>query len=507
MTVPAKITERNKTSIGHGTGGNTQVWVGPVNRSYFGSSGVGVSREQEYYFPVYNPETKTTDYYVTQKNAFGRNRYIDKDGTFSTDDKPDENIPAVGGDEYRIGTRDADGNFVVNDNFAPPLLPASIKSIKEGFANNEDTQNNLEYSARYTVGDSLRRINGKTATPTQIQQYLPSVSTQSANQLVAATPSLTPQSGQPQTSQPDQPEIVGEIADLTIGDAIGQDFKSKSGVADLIYPERSNPSNTDYVKFTSLEYLPATASSTGFGFVVPEQTYTGGQTGDKTSVYLPIQGTIADSNGVGWNEETINAAQIAGAAIALNTLTGGVKSGLSAVNALLSKAQGQSEEVKNAIKAATTEAAIGANILPRVSRAIFNPNTELLFQGPQLRSFTFTFKLTPRNDSEAKIVKDIIKFFKKNMSAKTTSSELFLKAPNVFRIQYLHKNQTHDGINLIKDCALQSFNVDYTPDGSYMAYSDGSMFSYNLQLTFMELLPIYSKDYDSGLGSTHSIGF
>lgn len=130
-----------------------------------------------------------------------------------------------------------------------------------------------------------------------------------------------------------------------------------------------------------------------------------------------------------------------------------------------------------------------------------------MFQGPQLRSFTFTFKLTPRNSTEAKIVKDIIKFFKKNMSAKTTGSELFLKAPNVFRIQYLHKNQTHDGINLIKDCALQSFNVDYTPDGSYMAYSDGSMFSYNLQLTFMELLPIYSKDYDSGLGSSHSIGY
>ena len=410
MTVPAKITEKNKTSIGHGTGGNAQVWVGPVNRSNFGRVD-NRNYAQEYYFPVYNPETKTTDYYVTEKNVFGNNRYIDENGQYSTDGNQDTNIPSIGGDEYRIGSRDEDGNFIVNDSFSPPsLLPSKVSAIKEGFANSQTTQNNLEYSARYTVGDSLRRINGKAATPTQIQQYLPSVSTDSANQLVAATPSLTPQSGQPETQDPDQPEISGEIADLTIGDAIGGDFTSKTGVKDLIYPQRSSRTTTDYVKFTSLIYAKASTSSTGFGFKSGENK----ETSDGTSVYLPIQGTIADSNGVGWNEETINAAQIAGAAVAIKTMTGGIRTGLSEVNNQLAKAAGNSDAVKNAITAAATEAAVGANILPRVSRAIFNPNTELLFQGPQLRSFTFTFKLTPRNSGEAAVVKDIIKFFKKN---------------------------------------------------------------------------------------------
>ena len=39
--------------------------------------------------------------------------------------------------------------------------------------------------------------------------------------------------------------------------------------------------------------------------------------------------------------------------------------------------------------------------------------------------------------------------------------------------------------------------VDYTPDGSYMTYDDGSMTSYNVNMTFGELNPIYAEDFDN----------
>ena len=90
------------------------------------------------------------------------------------------------------------------------------------------------------------------------------------------------------------------------------------------------------------------------------------------------------------------------------------------------------------------------------------------------------------------------------MAAKATGNELYLKAPNVFSIKYKHKGAEHSGINLINDCALQSFSVDYTPDGSYMAYADGGMFSYTITMQFMELLPIYFDDYDK---TNHPIGY
>ena len=42
-------------------------------------------------------------------------------------------------------------------------------------------------------------------------------------------------------------------------------------------------------------------------------------------------------------------------------------------------------------------------LLARATGGIINPNMELLFNGVTLRTFRFSFKLTPRNDTESKI--------------------------------------------------------------------------------------------------------
>ena len=135
-----------------------------------------------------------------------------------------------------------------------------------------------------------------------------------------------------------------------------------------------------------------------------------------------------------------------------------------------------------------------------------NNNLELLFSGPQLRSFAYTYKFTPREEREATMVRNIIRFFKKNMSAKRDKSgDIFLKSPNVFRLKYMFKEGgQHPFLNKIKLCALRSFDVQYTPDGSYMTYDDGSMTSYQVSLNFGELNPIFANDYDE---STNDMGY
>jgi hypothetical protein len=88
------------------------------------------------------------------------------------------------------------------------------------------------------------------------------------------------------------------------------------------------------------------------------------------------------------------------------------------------------------------------------------------------------------------------------MSVKTSSSNVFLKAPNIFKIQYQTFNTNgdeilHPSLNIIKECALKSCDVQYTPDGTYMTYDDPfrTMTSYQLSLSFGELDPIYDSDY------------
>ena len=163
-----------------------------------------------------------------------------------------------------------------------------------------------------------------------------------------------------------------------------------------------------------------------------------------------------------------------------------------------------SGSVQNAIRTYFAGQAVGAeNLLSRTSGAVLNPNLELLFGGPTLRPFTFTFQLSPRDQPEAMMVKKIIRYFKQGMAVKRGEKNLFLKAPNVFDIKYKFKgSEEHKALNRIKTCALQTCSVDYTPNGTYMTFDDGTMVSYSITLQFTELEPVYSDDYNNLDGST-----
>ena len=92
------------------------------------------------------------------------------------------------------------------------------------------------------------------------------------------------------------------------------------------------------------------------------------------------------------------------------------------------------------------------------------------------------------------------------MAVQTDDSKLFLMTPNVFKLKYIFKSgQDHPFLNKIKMCALTNCTVQYNPDGSYMTYEDGSMTSYGLQLSFQEMNPIYSRDWEKG--GTNDMGF
>ena len=120
--------------------------------------------------------------------------------------------------------------------------------------------------------------------------------------------------------------------------------------------------------------------------------------------------------------------------------------------------------------------AVGKNVFTRATGQVLNNNLELLFTGPSLRQFSYSFRFTPREEAEARMVRSIIKMFKKAMAPQKDDAEMFLKSPHVFKLKYYFKNgRQHPYLNKIKTCALRSFNVQYAPDGSYMTYDDGSM--------------------------------
>jgi len=287
-----------------------------------------------------------------------------------------------------------------------------------------------------------------------------------------------------------------------------EDITNIEGVSDrssygpYSYPSTLDLKTQDVIKFTMIKPV-ATKFNTEFGAKTLSSKYN--LDNNLGYVILPIQPSISDSNTVNWSGLNLNAFEAYAAGQAINL----AKS--SSLPELFSKAGAsiqdiagkflQSTELQQAAQIGLAQEAVGIQgLLSRATGAVINPNLELLFNGPELRTFAFTFRMSPRSKDDAYQVRSIIRFFKQGMSVKTTSSSIFLKSPHVFKIQYKTPGrEDHPSINRIKICALVGCDVDYTPDGTYMTFNDEErkhpMTSYGMSLRFSEIEPVYDQDY------------
>ena len=281
---------------------------------------------------------------------------------------------------------------------------------------------------------------------------------------------------------------------------------------DMQYPA-TIAEGQDVITFTALTYSVKTL--TGFTFGGRERVGPGGGGGGRSrgTVTLPIQSGIKDQNAAGWGEDVMTPVDIAKAGFALNTIMEGMEGASETIGTLKNQAISDSDDLAKLFGTKFAENAANVKgLLTRTQGIIQNPNLELLFQKPTLRPFSFQFKMSARNKGEAEQIIKIIRFFKQNMSPQKgggsggTSANLFLKAPNTFQIHYMHKGtEEHPYIGRPKECAMTSFEVDYTPDGNYSTLKDGFMTSYTISMSFKELEPVFYEDYDDT--PADSIGF
>jgi len=313
------------------------------------------------------------------------------------------------------------------------------------------------------------------------------------------------------------PGDVGNQSETSDTNNIDTKSKLSSSRGEVLrYPIKNNDGEFDFLKITEFQYQPpqlsTIQSNRNFGSESTEtriKEYGG-------TVCLPMHPGISDSNSVGWGDDSLNPIQAAFGQVASNAIekvsnvsasnflgdTANFASGLTGDVINTVQTLFDDKNMGNYIKQYFAGQAVGANIVGRTTGLVLNPNLELLFTGPNLRTFSYSYKLTPRDSKESEEIKKIILFFKKAMAVQKSNTSLFLKTPSVFKLEYIYgKNGgQHPFLNKIKTCALTSFNVDYTPDGTYMTYNDdGSMTSYNISMSFSELEPIYREDYDDNL--------
>lgn len=300
----------------------------------------------------------------------------------------------------------------------------------------------------------------------------------------------------------DQTAQVLSSANLIDRDA--NQIPTTSQFQNLRYPLK-NDGRFDFLSITCYEYVSGSLNVDSSITSITEASRR--VTTSLGSVSLPMQPGISESNSVGWGEDRLNALQIAGAKIGGDLISklGSFEPGDAARN-FVSNIRQMVGEFANGLSNADIISyfagqAVGANIFTRGTGRVLNPNLELLFSGPNLRTFNYSYTFTPRENKESQEIKQIIRFFKKNMAPQKVGTGIFLQTPNVFKLKYVYASgEEHPFLNNIKLCALTGFSVNYTPDGSYMTYKDGSMTSYTIDMQFNEIDPIYHDDYDTPTG-------
>lgn len=333
------------------------------------------------------------------------------------------------------------------------------------------------------------------------------------NFATAPTASLSTNPAAAGTPQAPKPGDTKDVTDLKIDSSAGEGtVRAKLAAIEARYPENIDSSKQDIImfrlkeiigrKFGTAEEKDAGKSKFSFGQKSLSETF--------GSVVLPIQPSITDSNGVEWGGSNLDPLSAYAGRAALSIISGddiGTQT-LAALKDAGSEFKQNFSTYSKFINLYFAQEAIGATgLLSRATGAVLNPNLELLFNGPTLRSFNFTFKLSPRSESEATIVKKIIYFFKAGMAVRQANTGVFLKSPYVFNIKYIAAgtDKEHKSLNRMKDCALLGCDVDYTPDGSYMTFNDRekTITSYQITLRFSELDPLYNEDYVE----PHPIGY
>ena len=145
---------------------------------------------------------------------------------------------------------------------------------------------------------------------------------------------------------------------------------------------------------------------------------------------------------------------------------------------------------------------------------IRNPNTEVLFQNMNLRTFDHSFKMAPYNRTDEENIQTIIREFKRAMlpsysigdtdltiGTNPNSAEIdaaFIKVPKLVQVSYMRGGQQIQMLPKYKLCALTDVTVGYTPDSNYATFANGGPVAYELKLNFLETKLIFSEEIATG---------
>ena len=310
----------------------------------------------------------------------------------------------------------------------------------------------------------------------------------------------------------------------------------------LEYPQgRLYDNHTDYVRFNFVKYKPPFASLKGNQYIADDGKPKDGakalniynnSIGDLTSAGLPkvfmyMPEDLGAEYGAEWGGKgftNVGATIMRAGGAAVNAQGVGTAAGTIAQDFVKFMEGGPSLVADGISKAigmlpGKVGGDVGINdVLGGIGGVVLNPNVELLFSGFDLRTFGLSFKMSPRNEKEAKHIRDICTTFKRaslprlgaspansfnnvfggEANAEENNNRNYIGVPNLCIVEFMKGPDVHPYLTQFKPCAITNVSISYTPDGNYATFDGGSPVATQLTLQFTESKLVYSNEISYG---------
>ena len=290
------------------------------------------------------------------------------------------------------------------------------------------------------------------------------------------------------------------------------------------WPQDTLTATTDYIFFQFGKYKPPFSRDAEVTNAAKAYEMYQGSTDidpEDPSVVLPMPQDLSNESAQTWQGKQFSA--VGRAAVA--ALAGG---SMSYANNKIKDFESNWKAIQTSLTTAGLNAVpgVGGNLtMNDVSGStrgiVLNPNAELLYDSPTLREIGMTFKMVPRNKTEADIILDIVKLFRRHSmpswgtaddkftanqtgkndeieSTATMSGESFIHVPSLCKFTFMSGSNTNEKLPQFKPCGISKVQVNYTPDGTYATYDEGYPVATELQLNFIETKAIFRQDVDRG---------
>jgi hypothetical protein len=220
------------------------------------------------------------------------------------------------------------------------------------------------------------------------------------------------------------------------------------------------------------------------------------------TIRLPMPDNLKDNTEVTYSTKSLN--PIVGAA--LDILSQGSVSNITRTDSAMStEVRAAAGNLATALGLAT---AIGrgaeaggevVNAAKAYTGVTQNPYQTVLFENPQFKTHSFTWKLIPSNAEESKKIKDIIRTFQFHMlPGVTTGAGVLFSFPSMVTVSLFPSSEY---LYRFKPCVIDKVDIDYAPGGesspSFYRNLPGAPTAISLKISLQEIEYWTNNDYET----------